>query len=178
MKRIVRVVVLSGAWGCALVACGDVEGNVIVRVASSEDAGGCGSSGTCVDEGGSRRECATNAECSAATPLCDPAGACVECLGASDCNKPGKPFCNPATRACSECVVNSDCIDPREQCSVDLKRCAAPCKSDGDCRSDDPLCDLAIGFCVGCRSVDDCKGLPDRPFCVEGDCVACANGQC
>lgn len=154
------------------VACGDAEGNVIERAASGSD-GGAG-------KGGSGGACTTPGGCA------DTGGPPIgECSNDSDCTDPTKNLCNTTLHTCAECLVNTDCTDPLETCSIALNRCAAPCGSDADCASDptDRVCDLALGragtpgYCVGCRQATDCKN-PDRPFCVEGDCVACASGQC
>jgi hypothetical protein len=162
----VRFSAIVAAVTAFVAACGDVEGNVIVRTATSSDGGG-------------QHECRASSDCQSPKPLCEPRSlTCVECLSANDCQNPTKLLCNQATRTCAECIVNSDCTDPREQCAAPLNRCAAPCASDSDCLPDDPHCDLAIGFCVGCtRALIDCTD-PSRPYCVEGDCVSCPNGQC
>jgi len=160
------------------IGCGDVEGNVIVRVRGIVDGGGCGSVGSCDGGRPPLRECAASSDCAAVKPICEPkTGMCVECVTSQDCTSSVKSKCNTTLHVCAECTADADCIDPRETCSTALNRCAAPCQSDTDCRSDDPLCDLAIGFCVGCRAVTDCTD-PLKPYCVEGDCVACQNGQC
>jgi hypothetical protein len=44
----------------------------------------------------------------AATPLCGPAGACVECLGKSDCAAAGKT-CDLTMNACTPCSAHSQC---------------------------------------------------------------------
>jgi hypothetical protein len=173
------------AW--LAVACGDTQGNVIERAAHTPDGGGgtggaCPSPGGCAGSGGSANGGAAGG--GAGNGGAGSGGAPIgECSSNADCTDPSKRLCNTALHTCAECVVNADCVDPLETCSVALNRCAAPCSSDADCLPEDPVCDLAIGragtpgYCVGCRSPNDCLN-PDRPFCVEGDCVACANGQC
>jgi hypothetical protein len=166
MTRAVSIAVAAVALLGAPLGCGDTQGIVIERTARSIDGGG-GSGGACSGPGCTQTGGA-------------PAG---ECNTNADCTNPGKALCNTTLHTCAECVTDADCGDPPETCSVALGRCAAPCSSDADCAADDPRCDLAVGhgttpgYCVGCRAVSDCTN-PDRPFCVEGDCVACANGQC
>jgi len=163
MTRAVRAAATAALIGGLFVACGDTEGNVIERTARLGDAGpGCTTHGGCSETGATRvGECSSN----------------------SDCTDVSKVLCNVTSHTCAECLVDRDCVDPTETCSFALNRCAAPCSVDSDCPSEDPWCDLAVGragtpgFCVGCRSVTDCTNAA-RPFCVEGDCVACANGQC
>lgn len=176
MTRGSRILASAAVLVAALpVACGDTEANVIERAPSAIDGGG-GTGGS----GGSGGACTTPGGCAeTGSPLVG------ECSKNSDCTNLSKPLCNPTLHTCAECLVDGDCVDyPVEKCSFALNRCAAPCSSDADCpQPDDPKCDLAVGrpgtpgYCVGCRQVSDCTN-PDRPFCVEGDCVACANGQC
>jgi len=184
MKEATALSLAATVWAL-LAACGDTQGNVIVR-ASQTDGGG--SSGVCSTPGGC---VAGGVAGTAGTGTGGGAGGTGtgggpvgECSSNSDCADPSKKLCNTALHTCAECVVNADCIDPLETCSVALNRCAAPCSSDADCpATEDRVCDFALGragtpgYCVGCRSPNDCID-PGRPFCVEGDCVACANGQC
>lgn len=163
------------------VACGDTHGNVIERTANFTDGGGASGAGGAPPGGTSSGGASTGGGGIGGAASGGAAGG--ECTSNSDCTDPSKNLCNTALHTCAECVVNADCIDPVETCSVALNRCAAPCSSDADCFPDDPVCDLAIGragtpgYCVGCHATADCTD-PDRPFCVEGDCVACANGPC
>jgi hypothetical protein len=173
--RVLPWAALLGTWFSA--ACGDTQGNVIERTAASTDGGGMSGSSGAATGGAATGGAGTGGAASGGSP----AG---ECSSNADCTGQSKNLCNPTLHTCAECLVDGDCIDPRETCSVALNRCAAPCSSDADCPvTEDTKCDLALGragtpgYCVGCRSLDDCTD-PDRPYCVEGDCVACPNGQC
>lgn len=145
---------------CALPAARCVSGCVVAGC--SQDAPVCETSGVC-------RGCETDDECAGDTPRCNTEGTCVACLDASDCTDSEEPFCSPSGR-CAECISDGHCDDADERCSAVLGECATPCETEGAgsaCSFDDPICDPDIGFCVECRSDDDCDS-DER--CLASEC--------
>lgn len=120
--------------------------------------------------------------CSGATPVCDElGGACVECVGDSECQDPSRPFCADHVR-CVECESDGDCTN--ESC---VDGVCGGCRSSSECGADAPVCHL--GLCVGCSLDADCGG--SRPLCDtsagtcgecvdDGDCAlgVCGAGEC
>jgi hypothetical protein len=182
MKRESFLSLVSPPFLALSIACGDTQGNVIERTANVTDGGGgivgvCATLGGCAGAGGAATGGGANGGAGSG-------GARMgECSSNADCAGQSKNLCNQTLHTCAECVLDGDCVDGQETCSIALNRCAAPCSADIDCPPDDRWCDLALGragtpgYCVGCRSLSDCTD-PERPYCVEGDCVACPNGQC
>jgi hypothetical protein len=123
------------------------------------------------------RACASDADCSGATPLCQASGACVACRESNDCSGSGDDddeddeddasFCDSAGR-CVECLNDGHCDEVTESCSTFLGECAEPCSPTRACGSDEPICDDAIGFCVECRADADCE---DDELCRGSECV-------
>ncbi len=83
------------------------------------------------------RGCAKDTECGGATPKCHiPAGACVQCVGDTDCPA-ARPVCDSASRTCRGCRTNADCRAP-EVCNVSTGACGeAPGCAPGNCPSND-----------------------------------------
>ena len=78
-------------------------------------------------------DCATNSQCSGATPLCNSGGTCVQCLKDADCPQtPGAQGCFSGTcGAC--CRTNADCGPDTPQC---ISGFCYPCQTDGGCQTD------------------------------------------
>lgn len=130
--------------------------------------------------------CTSNDDCAAPTAVCDPAsGACVGCLGDSDC--PAGALCDPVGRACAPgCSATKECALGQTCCGAtchDLTTDAAHCNA---C---DTACVAAPGSevsCVqsACTSVCaadylDCDGDPSNGCeqeLVAGEC-ACVPGE-
>ncbi|HEX4456925.1 MAG TPA: hypothetical protein VIA18_03100, partial [Polyangia bacterium] len=73
-----------------------------------EASGVCGACESNVD-GGVSTECSTyHSSGTPPTPLCGPAGACVQCISKDDCATLNQT-CNVTTNACGPCATNSDC---------------------------------------------------------------------
>lgn len=143
--------------------------------------------------------CITSADCdNGDANICDPNGACVECLQPNDC--PDNPLCNTDLGICADCILDGDCGAAQPHCQVDAGRCreclidthcdpgfacvghncVPECASSADCTNGNlPVCDTAIGVCVECTMNGDCTN-PDLPVCSGGnECVACAtNAEC
>jgi hypothetical protein len=137
--------------------------------------GGCSDEQPVCDSAGICRGCEVDDECPSGAPRCNSDGACVECRAASDCaEEPDAPFCS-ASGECVECISDGHCDDEDERCSAVLGECATPCAESsgaetegaGACSSDDPICDPDIGFCVECRSDEDCDS-DER--CLASEC--------
>ena len=141
---------------CSTAICGAVDGAAdqsmdltpmcVDSTTCSADAPVC-VSGICAGciagvDGGSASECATY---HAATPLCGPAGACVECLTKDDCAS-AHQTCDVSAHSCAPCKTHSDCssgaCDPSGAC-VDAAMIAYVDKGDVSCDSNGhPHCEI------------------------------------
>jgi hypothetical protein len=88
--------------------------------------------------------CQSNNDCSGENPICL-LGACVQCLGASDCAKQGS----------------------ESACNMSNHNCGVPCAPDGGCPSPD-VCD-STGVCTDCLTSSQCPA--NQPSCVAEECV-------
>jgi hypothetical protein len=130
-----------------------------------------GASPYCDEATGACRGCRAEGECQAPTPHCDvPSGRCVQCLALADCEDDEARLCSPTGR-CVECLTNGHCEEEAERCSSVLGECGIPCTGPGTCPFDDPVCDVAVGFCVECSEDSDCgpEGVCRNFDCVESD---------
>lgn len=160
---------LSGAcWGDN--ACGIPIGQSLC--APSAPVSQC-REGVCIDSGTWMyfcKECASNADCSGLTPICDSStNGCVSCAGdrgtATDraCWSPDNPYCHP-NGACGRCTSSADCVV-------------------GAAVHGGPVCNLASGACgTSCTDDDECApdGWCDAPGAEPGDGVCAtklADGQ-
>src|SRR5262249_33103786 len=128
--------------------------------------------GHCVASGGVCEPCATSADCSAPTPICDTSKhECVQCAAADSTACTGdSPLCDPSTGPCVPC--NGDAgSGAAHQCPTGTPVCTSSgaciaCKSNADCSGPGhagPRCDTASGACVvGCAKDSDC---PNAQFC-------------
>jgi hypothetical protein len=131
----------------AFAACGDVTSEPIFRSPIAREA------------------CEADAGCDESVPRCD-AGTCLECTDPSDCDE-DEAFCDASGR-CVECLTDAQCEDMDERCSPALGECAEPCSEGDACDSDDPICDVNIGFCVECLTDEHCD---DDERCRGWECV-------
>ncbi|MBK8258295.1 MAG: DUF11 domain-containing protein [Polyangiaceae bacterium] len=93
-------------------------------------------------------ECSADSECPDEKPHCDlPTHTCQGCKTDADCKDPAAPACQP-NGSCGECSATNDTL----------------------CVNDKPVCDVMVGICVLCTSMDNsaCIGSPDGPQCVGG----------
>jgi hypothetical protein len=102
-------------------------------------------------DGGPR--CSKSGDCPAGRPVCGPTGTCVECLEATACKEPGKPFC--VANACVGCQAAGA----------------------GACKAPTATCDATSGRCVECTGDNQCTADPYRPFCVANVCSGCGNKE-
>ncbi|MFI5306163.1 MAG: hypothetical protein ACHQ53_02360 [Polyangiales bacterium] len=139
-------------------------------------------------------ECATDAQCAGAKPVCDPrTNACVQCTAADSSACTGAtPICLVGPSTCAPCDG-----DLGRSSEAACTQAAAPycfltgskagqcgkCAADTDCASHDagPLCDQVTGMCgAGCSSDADCNAAQwcTAPAMGSGTCMPkLDNGQ-
>jgi hypothetical protein len=173
--------VIAALAASALLACGDVAGDVIVpKVASAGGApnDACtGEDAGCAGLGPSAlHTCSTASDCERPTPFCEPKSAtCVECGTDNDCSEQ-TPMCDAVRHRCVACLSDTDCSAP-EHCIASVERCAASCGADQSCPSEAAICDSSLQICVACRTNANCTD-PEKPDCLNGECTDCAKGTC
>jgi len=144
------------------------------------DAGGAcnGAAPVCDEQTGLCRACSSDDDCPDGAPRCLGSGACAECLVADDCtdrsgsnegeDEGDRRLCSSAGR-CVECLDDGHCDDVGETCSTVLGECARPCSAPADCNDGDaPICDLNVGYCVECRTDQECE---EDELCRGSECV-------
>lgn len=138
--------------------------------------GACtGATPICDDASNTCKTCTETEGCSGAAAICDTAanagaGACVACLGTSDCTAPS--VCDPVSHTCVGCTET-------EGCSGDAPICAdgtcVACTADEGCGTDE-ICDTAVtgGACVTCTATAGCDAGEVCDLSVGGGaCVTC-----
>ncbi len=137
------------------------------------------------------RACQVNAEC-ASFPgkVCDMAGGarngeCVVCATNSDCSAP-TPWCDPSTNTCVACITNAQCSGNKPTCSQTTHTCIA-CMSDSDCAAPTPACQTSgplMGNCTQCSGTNATECSGNTPVCdtLIGSCgcigpPGCPTGQ-
>jgi hypothetical protein len=118
-----------------------------------------------------RGGCFGNGDCSGATPTCNLATLQCGCTSNPDCaNNPAAKFCSPAG-SCVECVQASDCNADAGLLQCSNNRCVG-CLQKSDCTADPLLdeCNVATGKCVECLDDTQCTQNPKRT-CSNGTCV-------
>ena len=162
LRGFVHSVVLLLAWGQFFTGCGDVTTDLLTArerepsqadVDSTDPAGG-------PDVPGPGEEPSISGV--------DAGTALQPCSNTEDCTYDDQLICHPSTKRCVECVTDGHCEDVGERCSAVLGECAIPCTATTDCTPDDPICDLAIGFCVECERDNDCRS---GELCRRSECV-------
>jgi hypothetical protein len=87
---------------------------------------------------------------------CHPAGACVQCLSATDCATGA--VCDPDWAYCRACKTSADCVENPHGASCDPATGRCGCLSASDCTGTDQICGAA-GACMQCRpGFNDCNG--------------------
>lgn len=111
------------------------------------DPGGSGGSG-----GANGTECATDAECSASTPICAVEGVCRTCVSATECNAKNAavPICADNGR-CVECFDSNDCTEPNSPFCDEATLLCRACELHSECDSE--VCEVGTGVCVAEASV-------------------------
>src|SRR5439155_1540254 len=138
-------------------------------------------------------QCATNADCSGATPACNTTTSpkiCVQCIVDADCGglMSGK-VCTTGDVCVDGCrgMNGNGCPMPQvcTSMSPSIGQCVE-CLADSDCGGlmSGKVCDTATDKCVdGCRGTDG-NGCPPDKSCTSidmtiGQCVQCvADGNC
>lgn len=95
--------------------------------------------------------CGRDADCGGSTPVCGPAGRCVQCSSSAQCADPTKPICQQ--NSCVGCGAAGGA----QACAS----AAAPGR----------LCAVS-GACVECTSSSDCSD-PTKPICQANKCSRC-----
>jgi len=110
--------------------------------------------------------CATDTDCPANAPICDPTGVCVECLSDSDCAAP-TPACDTVTHSCVECHNSSDCSPLDPTCQLPGGTCTCIPQATEDCGNGlDDDCNGQVDD--GCTDDIDGDGLTDQEEGVLG----------
>jgi hypothetical protein len=157
---------------------------------------------------GECEECASNADCPAATPACWPGdhkcrqacpgancggqktcdtatGQCVGCKVAGDCAAVNnKPVCDPITKECVQCTENAQCTQPGLTLCHPTELTCVGCLTHAACAALDggatPVCDPGNFRCrAGCFTNQNCKA--PTPACNKTTltCQQCiVNGDC
>lgn len=146
---------------------------------------GCSGTGECNSATGrceAPEGCLSDADCPAATPVCDPiSGACRGCTASSDCGAP-TPVCHVPSGLCFECVTEMDCSAPTPVCNASTGTCEG-C-TPGLC-SPDETCNTTTGACEptlvplgeACSADADCASSVCFDFGDGGRCIrACTSG--
>ncbi len=136
----------------------------------------------CVSGGshaGQCASCATNTDCSGATPLCLDTGAtdqCVQCTTNLNCSG-ATPICDATTHACRPCGSDGECAGPTPACETsgplqgECTQCSASNAS--SCTGPDPACNTVTGTCVACDVDTDCAA--NTPLCIAHACAGCTS---
>lgn len=150
-----------------LVGCGNAYSDVLVQQAEPV----CEAGPDC-------RSCQSDDECPSESPHCNPEGSCVECLDATHCTADSDARSCSAAGRCVECTSDSQCDEDEELCSSELGACLVPCSANVDCGAEEDdeeeeededalACDVAIGFCLECRTDEDCEA---GERCIRAEC--------
>ena len=124
----------------------------------------CSAGGTCgacqLDEAdaGASLACASYHSASTpATPLCGPAGACVECLGKQDCAA-NHMACNLTTYACGPCSQHADCA-------------TGVCMANGSCADASQVAYVNNATAGGCTDATHVSS-PTAPYCKISEALS------
>jgi hypothetical protein len=184
-----------GSTGSGILDCGGCPGNQTCdpNLGCVE----CQVNGDCADPGnpfcvlGRCEECATTADCGAAS-ACNPASHNCDpkCTTNGDCqNQDATPLCDVPSGTCVGCVTPSDCAPGEPFCVGGL---CAECSTNQDCGVASPICDPTRGRCVECIVTSQCGAgfacqdqhceakCATNQDCTNGDNPVCdlASGQC
>jgi hypothetical protein len=122
-------------------------------------------------------QCASDGECSGATPACSAGGTCVACNADKYCGGT-TPACSVGAGACVECTRDVNCTDPlRPHCDLTSDTCAA-CTDGSQCTSG--VCQTGGTCCVrktACYSGFNC-GVDDDGCGGQLPCGTCSVGSC
>ena len=170
----------NGGVGRVRVACATLNGAACPTDGSAASTPAPDVTGFCAFNG-----CSANADCPAATPVCDPATrACVACEVDADCG--AMKVCDTAKHTCGACAPGklANCMGTTPTCDPTPMSdvCAAcngnfgaattrPCPAAGS-----PICVTSgpnAGACAACNTSADCAGT--APVCLANNtCGACS----
>ena len=124
----------------------------------------CSSGGTCgacqldeADAGASLACSSYHSASTPATPLCGPAGACVECLGKQDCAA-NHQACNLTTYACGPCSHNAECA-------------TGVCLATGSCADASQVAYVNNAAAGGCTDATHVSS-PAAPYCKIAEALS------
>ncbi len=125
--------------------------------------------------------CASNADCSGATPYCLTTASprvCVGCLSGANCSG-NAPTCDTGTHACRACAGDNECGGATPACETSgaCGQCSA--SNTALCAGATPVCDVPITTCVECVTSANCAA--PTPVCNGSTktCVGClSNSDC
>lgn len=95
-------------------------------------------------------------------------GQCAECRTNSDCKRPGKSFCDPATNVCGGCTQHSQCPGSN-LCKIDVSLLAS-----GDTLANIGECVLptALVYVDNSPATCDSAGAGGKPYCQVTQALA------
>jgi hypothetical protein len=131
----------------------------------------CGASQHCLS--GSCVQCRASADCGNAQPVCWPGDhTCHAACGEGGATCPmgiGQPNrCDTSTGACVGCLGSTDCNSMAAPvCDTSAMRCVQ-CLTDMNCAGAMPHCDPTTFTCVACVTNADCAGSAGGPVCRTG----------
>jgi hypothetical protein len=140
--------------------------------------------------------CATSADCSGATPVCDSAeGQCVACMQNGDCPSAtpvcksekcvagcvtsaqcGNGVCDPSSNQCVECVGDNDCASSTRGKSCDGFTHSCGCGLFGGCDAGQ-LCEDSVCCTPDCGT-KECGAPSGCGSALTDYCGSCAGGVC
>jgi hypothetical protein len=91
-----------------------------------------------------------------------------------------RPYCDNQERTCiappgEPCGPDGECDDPATP--VCFEGLCVECDGAADCPFSSPVCGAADHQCQSCMEATECDGFDGRPFCEEGACVGCRDGN-
>lgn len=132
--------------------------------------GECLSPGQCTSD---QTSCTNDNDCPAKnfckSGCCNPVSGCAtdaDCSGAT-------PHCDSGTHSCKACVSNSQC--PAGNLCTPGGLCGLGCGSNADCSSPTPACHTFPGGVTTCSQCDTSRDCRDatKPTCSSGTCTGC-----
>ena len=91
-----------------------------------------------------------------------------------------RPYCDNRARTCI--APPGEPCGPDGECeSADTPICfeglCVECEAAGDCPFSKPVCSEVGHQCQSCSDTAECDGFDGRPFCDQGECVGCRDGD-
>ncbi len=124
--------------------------------------------------------CVADFQCPAATPACQPSGACGQCSATNTTQCTGaNPLCDVTTGTCTGCTTDAQCSGTTPACQPSgvCGECSATNTS--QCTGATPNCDTTTGTCVACINDTQCSGATPKCNASNNTCVEClTNTDC